>query len=47
MDEEFKPVTEKELDAPNDKGEAAATHPEMKQSYSRSPRPACQIFWDL
>ena len=25
----------------NDEGEAAGTHPQMKQSYSHSPRPAC------
>ena len=25
----------------NDKGEAAGTHPKMKQGYSRSPPPAC------
>ena len=25
----------------NAKGEAAGTHPKMRQSYSRSPRPAC------
>ncbi len=24
----------------NDKGEAAGTHPKIRQSYSRSPRPA-------